>query len=130
MEPSHQHTAARPIECLLSAISSISATITRFIRSVRAAHADLASLTRELSDLRLLLELLRDEPDMPLLLQGQMLSVLDCCGEDLGCIDTTLAQSADTARWTAYGRADIAVCRTTLAVFREALALALEVASL
>ncbi|KAK4235015.1 hypothetical protein C8A03DRAFT_46767 [Achaetomium macrosporum] len=64
------HTIARPIKYLLSGISSTSAIITRFIRSVRIAHADLAAVTRDLSDLRLLLELLRDEPGVPPLLQS------------------------------------------------------------
>ncbi|KAK4040124.1 hypothetical protein C8A01DRAFT_46522 [Parachaetomium inaequale] len=73
MERHKMLTIARPIEYLLSGISSTSAIITRFIRSVRIAHADLAAVTRDLSDLRLILELLRDEPGIPLVLQAQML---------------------------------------------------------
>ncbi|SPQ24549.1 cd00922f-7f8b-44d4-881b-5f29f4469b22 [Thermothielavioides terrestris] len=73
MEPSRMNTIAQPVEYLLSGISSTSAIITRFIRSVRVAHADLAAVTRDLSDLRLLLELIRDEPGIPLVLQAQPL---------------------------------------------------------
>ncbi|KAL2257072.1 hypothetical protein VTK26DRAFT_695 [Humicola hyalothermophila] len=94
-------TLSRPIEYLLSGISSTSAIITRFIRSVRVAHADLAAVTRDLSDLRLLLELMREEP-----------------------------QCSDTGKWINTGRAEMASCRDSLATFREALGLALEVATL
>jgi hypothetical protein len=123
-------TIDRPIEYLLSGISSTSAIITRFIRSVRVAHADLAAVTRDLSDLRLILELLRDEPGVPLVLQGQMLLVLESCGNILIYIDNILSRSPDPAKWIESGRNETASCRSSLAVFREALSLALEVTSL
>jgi hypothetical protein len=114
-------TIDRPIEYLLSGISSTSAIITRFIRSVRVAHADLAAVTRDLSDLRLILELLRDEPGVPLVLQGQMLLVLESCGNILIHIDNILARCPDPAKWIESGRNETASCRSSLAVFREAL---------
>lgn len=123
-------TIVRPIEYLLSGISSTSAIITRFLRSVRVAHADLAAVTRDLSDLRLLLELIREEPAIPLLLQAQMLQVLECCGNALIHIDTILAQCPEPKKWIASGRTEMTSCRDGLGMFREALALALEVAGL
>ncbi|GAB1317778.1 hypothetical protein MFIFM68171_07988 [Madurella fahalii] len=130
MESSQILATARPIEYLVFGISSTSAIITRFIRSVRVAHADLSAVTRELSDLRLLLDLLKDEPGMPLLLQAQMLSVLESCGNVLIEIDAVLARHPNIAQWLASGRSEMAACRLRLTTFREALALALEVASL
>jgi hypothetical protein len=123
-------TIARPIEYLLSGISSTLAIITRFIRSVRVAHTDLAAVTRDLSDLRLILELLRDEPGVPFLLQGHMLPVLESCGNVLIQIDTILARCPEAAKWIELGRAGISASQTSLATFREALSLALQVASL
>ncbi|KAL1843961.1 hypothetical protein VTJ49DRAFT_6365 [Mycothermus thermophilus] len=122
---------ARPIEYLLSGITSTSAIITRFIRSsVRAAHADLGAVTRDLSDLRLVLELLRDESDVPLRLQGQILVLLESCGNVLIRVDNILARCPEPAKWLEFGREEITRCRTTLALFRAALALALEVVTL
>jgi hypothetical protein len=130
MELPQMRTIAQPIEYLLSGISSTSAIITRFIRSVRVAHADLAAVTRDLSDLHLLLELLRDEPGVPPLLQVEMLPVLESCGNILIHIDTILSRCSEPAKWVESGRSNIASCRTRLEIFREALALALEVTSL
>ena len=123
-------TIARPIEYLLSGISSTSAILTRFIRSVRVAHADLAAVARDLSDLRLVLELLRDEPGIPLVLQAQMLLVLESCGNTLIHIDTILARCSEPTRWVDLGRVEILRCRSNLTTFREALTLALDVATL
>ncbi|KAK3292904.1 uncharacterized protein B0H64DRAFT_363144 [Chaetomium fimeti] len=130
MDRAQMPTIARPIEYLLSGISSTSAIITRFIRSVRVAHADLAAVTRDLSDLRLILELLRDEPGIPLVLQAQMLLVLESCGNTLIHIDTILARCSEPTRWIDLGRVEILSCRSNLTRFREALTLALDVASL
>jgi hypothetical protein len=130
MDRAQMLTIARPIEYLLSGISSTSAIITRFIRSVRVAHADLAAVTRDLSDLRLVLELLRDEPGIPLVLQAQMLLVLESCGNTLIHIDTILARCSEPTRWIDLGRVEILRCRSNLTTFREALTLALDVATL
>ncbi|KAL2268783.1 hypothetical protein VTJ83DRAFT_3629 [Remersonia thermophila] len=122
---------ARPIEYLLPSITSTSAIITHFIRSsVRAAHADLGAVTRDLSDLRLVLELLRDETNVPLHLQGQILVMLESCGNVLIRIDSILSRCPDPAKWLEYGREQVTKCRTTLALFRAALALALETVAL
>src|SRR4051794_16232600 len=100
MEPAPSDSGvSTPIEHTLSAISTTSATITRFIRSVRAAHGDLSAVTRELSDLRLALELLRDETGIPVGLQSQLLVLLDACRDTLVRINIILAQCPDTAQW-------------------------------
>ncbi|CAP64820.1 uncharacterized protein PODANS_5_3690 [Podospora anserina S mat+] len=130
MEQPRKHSASRPIEYLLSGISSTSAILTRFIRSVRASHSDLSAVTRELSDLRLLLELLRDEPSIPLLLQAQMLLLLESCGNTLIRIDSILTQCRNATDWNQAGRAQIGQCRDDIGLFREVLGLALDILSL
>ncbi len=130
MDRPQMSTIARPIEYLLSGVSSTSAIITRFIRSVRVAHADLGAVTRNLSDLRLILELLRDERGLPLALQAQMLLVFESCGNVLIQIDDILARYPEAAAWTERGRVEIAACQASLATYWSALSLALEVASL
>ncbi|KAK3376953.1 hypothetical protein B0T24DRAFT_233264 [Lasiosphaeria ovina] len=130
MEPGLAMRAARPIEYTLSSISTTSAIITRFIRSVRVAHADLAGVTRELSDMRLLLELLRDEPGIPLLLQAEVLVLLESCGTVLVRIDSVLEYCRDTSQWVSTGKSEIARHRASLDSFRAALALALEIVNL
>ncbi|KAK3385451.1 hypothetical protein B0H63DRAFT_414524 [Podospora didyma] len=122
--------AARPIEYTLSNISTTSAIITSFIRSVRAAHSDLAAVTRELSDLRLLLELLRDEPGIPLLLQAQVLVLLESCSETLSHIDTVLALCRDASQWMEMGKGEIVRHRASLDAFRAVLALAVDAVNL
>ncbi|KAK4196689.1 hypothetical protein QBC40DRAFT_268286 [Triangularia verruculosa] len=130
MEQPRKHSASRPIEYLLSGISSTSSILTRFIRSVRASHSDLSAVTRELSDLRLLLELLRDEPSIPLPLQAQMLLLLEGCGNTLIRIDSILAQCRNASEWSHTGQTQIGQCRDNLGLFREVLGLALDILSL
>ncbi|KAK4161792.1 hypothetical protein QBC43DRAFT_217139 [Cladorrhinum sp. PSN259] len=127
MERRSANSASRPIEYLLSAISDTLSIITRFIRSVRAAHADLSAVTRELSDLRLVLELVKEEPSIPLVLQAQMLLLLESCGNVLIQIDSVLAQCKDAAQWLQTGQKQMAECRVNLGTFREGLSLALDI---
>lgn len=117
---------AAPIDETLSSISATSTAITRFLRSVRAAHADLAAVTRELSDLRLLLELIRDEQDMPLLLQAQVLALLQDCRGILLRVRDTLEHCSTPAQWTSSIKPDMTALRQSLEIFRRALGLVLE----
>ncbi|KAM7188248.1 hypothetical protein V8F20_010625 [Naviculisporaceae sp. PSN 640] len=121
---------AAPIDETLSSISGTSTTITRFLRSVRAAHSDLAAVTRELSDLRLLLELMRDEQDMPLLLQAQVLALLQDCRGILSRIRDTIERCTTPAQWASSVKQDMTALRQSLEIFRRALGLVLEVVHL
>ncbi|KAK0610063.1 hypothetical protein B0T17DRAFT_500840 [Bombardia bombarda] len=122
--------AARPIDDILSGISATLATITRFIRAVRVAHADLSAVTRELSDLRLLLELMRDDQGIPLLVQAQVLALLVDCGKILYRIQNVLAHCGDAAQWTSTGKVAVAGLRDGLEIMRRALGLVDEVVNL
>ncbi|KAK3988854.1 hypothetical protein QBC44DRAFT_328674 [Cladorrhinum sp. PSN332] len=130
MERRSANSASRPIDYLLSAISDTSSIITRFIRLVRAAHADLSAVTRELSDLRLVLELVKEEPSIPLMLQAQILLLLESCGNVLIQIESVLSQCKDAAQWLNAGQKHTAQCRVKLGTFREGLALALDILTL
>ena len=119
---------------LLATVASASSTITNFIRSVRAAHTDLAALTRELADLQLVLELLRDDSEVPPPLQPRIIALLDSCGDVLARIDRVLAgcwvESLGKARWGMRERDAATSLKFGMQVHREALALLLEVANL
>ncbi|KAK3317751.1 hypothetical protein B0T19DRAFT_297147 [Cercophora scortea] len=118
------------VDDILAAISTTSATITRFIRSVRAAHADLTAVTRELSEMRLTLDLIQDEQEVPALLKSEVAGLLVACGDTLAETRRVLDQCQDAAQWTSTGRAEITGLRARLETFRRALGLVLDVSSL
>lgn len=122
---------ARSIDQTLSVIPKTSTSIARFIRSVRAAHGDLATVTRDLSDLRLVLELMRDEPEIPPRLEVELVILLCACQYAMTAIETAVARCPDSVAWLSGASKDeVMVQRANLAMFREALALVLEVVTL
>jgi hypothetical protein len=122
------------IDSILDSISSTSLSITNFIRSVRSARTDLAAVTRELSDLRLVLELLRDEHDVPFPMQARSRAVLECCGATLRRINALLVDpskwESGRGRWAVKEKSETAPFWIGLQTYREALGLVLEVANL
>ncbi|KAH8891571.1 hypothetical protein GQ53DRAFT_806511 [Thozetella sp. PMI_491] len=119
------------IEAILAGIQPTSDTITRFIRSVRASHADLATVTRELSELRLVLDLLaNDVTDVPAPLRGRVLDILEACANILACLGSLLSKYSDGMQWAAGGRSEVVPLRTSLETYRGCLALVLEVVNL
>ena len=116
---------------MLSGISTTTNAITRFVRSVRSAHTELSLVTHELSDLRLALELLRDETAIPQLLRDAHIStVLDACADALVRIDIVLEHCVDSTQWLTGPSQDIATQRAELAKCRQALSLVLEAVTL
>ncbi|KAK0649226.1 hypothetical protein B0T16DRAFT_409641 [Cercophora newfieldiana] len=119
------------IEHTLSGISITTGAITQFIRAVRSSHADLSSVTHELADLRLVLELLRDDPDIPPALLNYLPTLLNACAHSLVCIDIALTQCSDSTQWASSpSRESISGQQGKLRVLRRALALVLEVVTL
>lgn len=120
------------IDSLLSAIASASLAVTNFIRSVRSARTDLVAVTRELSDLKLELELLRDEPNVPRRPHSHARAVLESCGVVLNRIGSLLgdslskADAARPARWSVKERFETTNLCNCLQVYREALNILLE----
>jgi len=122
---------ARSIEQTLSVAQKTSTSIARFIRSVRAAHGDLSTVTRDLSDLRLVLELMRDEPEIPHRLDVELVILLGACQYAMAAIEATVARCPDSVAWlSGTSKDEVMVQRANLALFREALALVLEVVTL
>ncbi|KAK4443899.1 hypothetical protein QBC34DRAFT_198089 [Podospora aff. communis PSN243] len=115
----------------LSSVSTTTASITHFIRAVRSSHADLSAVTHELADLRLVLELLRDDPNIPPSLQGYIPILLSACGDGLARIDCALALCSDSTQWSSgASKESISGQQGKLRILRRALALVLEVVAL
>jgi hypothetical protein len=124
---------------LLNAVAKTSVSVTAFIRSCREARNDLTSVIRELSDLRLVLELLKDDSNMqnkhlvPETVQTQTLSVIRNCEGVLKMIDALLENCSarlEAVRWAVDGKAPVAHLQQSLEAYREALSLALETVNL
>jgi hypothetical protein len=140
---------ASSISALFTSISVTSRSLTDFVRGVRSARQDLAHVTRELSDLRLVLELLRDdEHDIPSALRGRLDAVVRDCGAVVRRMTGVLTESAAAAvrdrnsqeadgngrriswQWDGEQKAETARLSVGVQTYREAMALALEVANL
>lgn len=133
------------IDTLLTAITITSQTVTGFIRLVRSARNDLVQVSRELSDLRLELELLRGERDVPRQIQTCGRPLLDSCGAVLRRISSLLggpspssppprpdraADASRPARWSVKERFQTSNLCNCVQIHREALALLHELANL
>ncbi|KAB5572480.1 hypothetical protein GE09DRAFT_1099675 [Coniochaeta sp. 2T2.1] len=123
----------------ITAIVQTSKAITNFIRGCREARSDLTVISRELSELGIVLELLKDDSDVaddrviPEAIQRQILSILANCKDVIGKIDDLLAQydgKTGPARWVLSGKRDAANLRQSLEAHRGALGLALETVTL
>ncbi|KAB5571991.1 hypothetical protein GE09DRAFT_1282463 [Coniochaeta sp. 2T2.1] len=123
----------------ITAIVQTSKAITNFIRGCREARSDLTVISRELSELGIVLELLKDDSDVaddsviPEAIQRQILSILANCKGVIAKIDDLLAQHdgrTGPARWVLSGKRDAANLRQSLEAHRGALGLALETVTL
>jgi len=124
---------------LLGTIGQTSLAITSFVRSCREARGDLAEVARELSELKMVLELLQGGQDVendriiPESLQRQILGILVKCNEILVKIDAVLEKHRGRVgdiRWVATGKNDVANLRQSLEAYRGALSLVLETITL
>lgn len=124
---------------LLSAAAKTTIGVTTFIRGCREARTDLTAVSRELSELSIVLELLKDDSDVsddrviPESIQRQILSIVVNCKDVIAKVDDVLAQHSGTtgaARWVLVGRKDTANLRQSLEAYRGALGLALETVTL
>lgn len=129
---------ADSIDALLVAVTSTSLNITNFIRTVRSARADLAAVTRELADLCLVLELLRDDHVVPARMQPRVSAVLRGVSVILARIAELAAAAAPNSsrgdvtrgRWSVKEKSEMVQLWIALQTYREALGLIDEVAHL
>lgn len=112
-----------PIDHTLSAISTTTNNVTRFVRSSRCARANLSLVARELSDLRLVLDILLHEEQIPSEFSSQLLPLLDGCCDALVSIDIVLAHSPE---WTPRSSDEVSRHTGKLEVIRRVIALTLE----
>lgn len=123
---------------LESTVGKTVADVTNFVRHCRPARADLTPITRELSELQMVLELLNDfgqygqygedrhQDAIPPELQAHLRPILSNCITIVLRIDGVLRRhdqgDADgAAKWSAQGKAEMAELRPSLETHRGAL---------
>ncbi|KAI0972406.1 hypothetical protein F4678DRAFT_471922 [Xylaria arbuscula] len=136
---------ADPLSIASGAIAVITATtqtvsaIYKFIRDCKEARADLTQLTGELSELNLILELIRDENAaatkncLPDALQTQIQAMLTSCTTTVQQIENTLTKcrgKSGPLRWTTLEKERVMALKSSLEAFKSGLSLALETVNL
>lgn len=124
---------------LESTVGKTVADVTNFIRHCRPARSDLTPITRELSELQMVLELLNDfgqygqyggnrqqQDAIPPELQAHLRPILSNCITVVLRIDGVLrrhsqSEADGSAKWTAEGKREMAELRPSLEVHRGAL---------
>lgn len=123
---------------LESTVGKTVADVTNFVRHCRPARADLTPITRELSELQMVLELLNDfgqygqygenrqQDVIPQELQAHLRPILSNCITVVLRIDGVLRRHGQSdadgsAKWTAQGKTEMAELRPSLEVHRGAL---------
>lgn len=123
---------------LLDAVGKTAIGITSFIRGCREARSDLTSISGELTQLHLVLELLKDDAAVsdgrviPESLQNQILGIIRNCSAVLESINGVLKKhegKSGAARWAAFGKGEVAGLRMLLEAHRGSLNLILELVS-
>lgn len=130
---------------LMSTVGRTVADMTNFIRRCRSARADLAAVTRELSELQMVLELLNDygqvgegEGDderraVPMELQAHLRPILTNCTTVVLRIDGILRRHGDgdgPPSWTVDGKKEVDGLQNSLEVHRGALGLVSDLISI
>ncbi|KXH52640.1 hypothetical protein CNYM01_01691 [Colletotrichum nymphaeae SA-01] len=122
---------------LIGAIGKTTQAVTNFVRTCRDAREDLAAVSRELSDLRIVLELLIDDTatkaSLPAAFEKHVLALVGNC---LG-VTTEIAGELGNhdgrtgpARWAMGGKETVNQLKTMLEMHKGSLNLALELANL
>ncbi|KAJ3576742.1 hypothetical protein NPX13_g3598 [Xylaria arbuscula] len=136
---------ADPLSIASGSLAVITATkqtvsiIYKFIRDCKEARADLGQITGELSELNLILELIKDEDAsstkdcLPSALQSQVQSMLASCTNSVQQIEKTLAKCRGKPGPLLWGLAEkekVAGLKIQLEAFKSGLSLALETINL
>lgn len=129
-----------PLSITTSCITLIGVTaktvisLTDFIRTCRDARSDLFSVHAELSELTLVLELLKDDAStivtIPQTLQNQVVNIVNKCGAVVDDISALLVKHNEkrngAMRWAWDGKDAVNALRQSLGTHRAALMLAVE----
>jgi len=120
---------------LINALSKVTEQVTGFIRDFRESRQELQALSRELQDLQLALDLLKDDT-VPVGIHGQLFSMMANCHTVVDEINGFIEKHSRTkgveraARWRTSGRDEANKLRLTLEAHRGALSLAVDVISM
>lgn len=126
---------------LVSAVTKVSVKINSFVREVRDARGDLDAVTRELTSLKTVLEILSDDCTnskggaFPPSLVKQISGILTNCGGVLGHIEESLGAHSGNGikkgvKWALSGRDDMNKLRSNLEAHKSALDIALDMVAL
>ena len=126
---------------LISVVAKTSIAITTFIRECREARGDLISVNRELSELKIVLELLQEDTagqDGKLLLseslQLRILSIIQNCGDVSTKVHQVLTDlrgsRVGAIKWVLDCKKEVASFKQSLEAHRSALSLALEMVNM
>ncbi|RYC59737.1 hypothetical protein CHU98_g6463 [Xylaria longipes] len=136
---------ADPLSIASGALAVITATqksasvIYKFIRDCKEARGDLTRVRGELSELTLILELIRDdnaaatEECLPATVQAQVQAMLSSCTTTVQQIENILAKcrgKPGPLRWTIVEKDKVTTLKGSLEAFKSGLSLALETVNL
>jgi transcriptional regulator of heat shock response len=126
---------------LASSITRTSLVVISFVKDVRSARSDLDVISRELSSLKTILELLTEDvsdsttQSIPQTLQKQITGIVTNCTEVVVDIEKTLVKHEGgkmhkAAKWVASGKSDVAKLQLSLEAHKSALEIALDMVAL
>jgi len=125
---------------LLSAIATATVRINGFVRTARDARADLDDVSRELSSLRTVLELIQAKAEdsqnqLPETIVNHLCEVLTNCSGAVADIEKILKKydkndALTSSRWALSGKGDVEKLRSHLEAHTSALSLVLDMMNL
>ncbi|KAH0429299.1 hypothetical protein CcaCcLH18_08511 [Colletotrichum camelliae] len=121
---------------LIGAAGATVNAITSFVRDCRSARGDLTIVARELTDLQLILELLKDDGEgdaLPNSLQDQIDRIVKRCNGIVTDIKSALKRCktpSGAITWAASEKKEVEALRRELATYRESLSLTIETTTL
>ncbi|KAF3809352.1 hypothetical protein GCG54_00011551 [Colletotrichum gloeosporioides] len=121
---------------LITAAAATAKAITSFIRDCRAARGDLTSVARELADLQLVLEVLKEDGQgdaLPSSLQAQIDRIVRRCNRVVKNIKKVLKRCkapSGAIVWAAKKKKEVEALERELTTYRESLSLTVETTTL
>ncbi|KAI1283618.1 hypothetical protein F5Y07DRAFT_394522 [Xylaria sp. FL0933] len=122
----------------ISATQKSSIAIYKFSRGCKEARSDLTNITQELSELKLILELISDSNNgtfegLPASLQPQLKEMLASCEtvvKDIEKIIENCNRRTGVLRWTLVDKEKVTTMKVSLEAFKSGLSLSLDTANL
>lgn len=124
---------------LLTAIANTTIAISGFVKGCREARRDLTDVSRELSDLKIVLELLKDDSEVvgdnaiPENMHSQIIHLLSSCKDVILTVDKVIERHVGpfaAVKWVADGKREVTYLRQSLEAYRGTLSLTLETVNL